>query len=178
MKLLSGIMTGLTGGLQLYSGVKRLFGNRNKRAERSMENARAAEQSWYKRNYYNDYLNSSMTRAAMKRVENTLSRNSRQNRAYANVTGATPEMSIARNEQGLNAMDNIYTNLSAQNSERRSAVDAQHMQNQNSLYNQQIKNLTYDDSGGDANLLGGLSLIERAIEGVNWGNEFNKQGNK
>lgn len=174
MKLLTGFMTGLTGGLQLYSGVKRLFSGRDRRAERIMANARAAEQAWYKRNYYNDYFNSSMARAAMKRVEDTLSRNSRQNRAYAAVTGATPEMSLARNEQGLNAMDNMVTNLAAQESNRRASVDAQHLQNQNSLYNQQLSNLTYDDSGGDSELLGGMSLIERAIEGVNWGNEFNK----
>ena len=43
MKLLSGIMTGLTGGLQLYSGVKRLFGEkeRQRQAERILANARA-----------------------------------------------------------------------------------------------------------------------------------------
>ena len=180
MKLLSGIMTGLTGGLQLYSGVKRLFGERERKreAERILANARANEQAWYKRNYYNDYFNSSMARAAMKRVEDTLSRNSRQNRAYAAVTGATPEFSLARNEQGLNALDNVATNIASQESEKRASVDAQHLQNQSSLYNQELRNVMYDDSGGDAELLGGVSLIERAIEGVNWGNEFNKLANK
>lgn len=180
MKLLSGIMTGLTGGLQLYSGVKRLFGEkeRKREAERILANARANEQAWYKRNYYNDYFNSSMARAAMKRVEDTLSRNSRQNRAYAAVTGAAPEFSLARNEQGLNALDNVATNIASQESEKRASVDAQHLQNQSSLYNQELRNVMYDDSGGDAELLGGVSLIERAIEGVNWGNEFNKLANK
>lgn len=174
MKLLSGILTGLTGGLQLYSGVKRLFGGRDRRADRIMANARAAEQAWYKRNYYNDYFNSSMARAAMKRVEDTLSKNSRQNRAYAAVTGATPETTLAQNEQGLNTMESMMTNLAAQESDRRSSVDAQHLQNQSSLYEQELKNLTYDDTGIDPNLKGGLSLIDKAIEGVNWGNEFKK----
>ena len=173
MKLLSGILTGLTGGLQLYSGVKRLFGGRDRRADRIMANARAAEQAWYKRNYYNDYFNSSMARAAMKRVEDTL-KNSRQNRAYAAVTGATPETTLAQNEQGLNTAESMMTNLAAQESGRRSSVDAQHLQNQSSLYNQELKNLEYDDTGGDPDLIGGLSLIHKAIEGVNWGNEFKK----
>jgi hypothetical protein len=174
MKLLSGILTGLTGGLQLYSGVKRLFGGRDRRADRIMANARAAEQAWYKRNYYNDYFNSSMARAAMKRVEDTLSKNSRQNRAYAAVTGATPETTLAQNEQGLNTAESMMTNLAAQESGRRSSVDAQHLQNQSSLYNQELKNLEYDDTGDDPDLIGGLSLIHKAIEGVNWGNEFKK----
>mgnify|MGYP003294515406 CR=1 FL=1 len=178
MKLLSGIMTGLTGGLQLYSGVKRLFGGKDRRAERILANARANEQAWYKRNYYNDYFNSSMARAAMKRVEDTLSRNSKQNRAYAAVTGATPELSLARNEQGLNAVDNMFTNIASQEDSRRASVDAQHLQNQNSLYNQELRNLEYEDSRTDAELMGGISLIEQAIEGVNWGNEFNKINRK
>lgn len=180
MKLLSGIMTGLTGGLQLYSGVKRLFGERERQrqAERILANARANEQAWYKRNYYNDYFNSSMARAAMKRVEETLSRNSRQNRAYAAVTGATPEISLARNEQGLDALGNVVTNIAAQEDSRRASVDAQHLQNQSSLYNQELQNLMYNDSGADEELLGGVSLIEQAIEGVNWGNEFNKIAKK
>ena len=175
MELLSGIMSGLAGGLQLYSGVKRLFDGRERRAERIMENARAAEQAWYKRNYYNDYFNSSMARAALKRVEETLSKNNAQNRAYAAVTGATPELSLSQSEQRLNAVDNMLTNLAAQESNRRATVDAQHMQNQTAQYNQQLNNLAHDYSGGDANLLGGLSLIERAIEGVNWGKEFGKK---
>lgn len=178
MKLLSGIMTGLSGGLQLYSGVKRLFGENRRRAERVMADARAAEQAWYRRNYYNDYFNSSMARAAMKRVEDTLSRNSRNNRAYAAVMGATPEISLARNEQNLNAVDNMVTNMAAQEDERRATVDAQHMQNQNSMYNQQLNNLTYNDTGADPDLIGGLSLVERAIEGVNWGDEFGKLKDK
>ena len=66
------------------------------------------------------------------------------------------------------------TNLAAQESGRRSSVDAQHLQNQSSLYNQELKNLEYDDTGGDPDLIGGLSLIHKAIEGVNWGNEFKK----
>ena len=66
------------------------------------------------------------------------------------------------------------TNLAAQESDRRSSVDAQHLQNQSSLYEQELKNLTYDDTGVDPNLKGGLSLIDKAIEGVNWGNEFKK----
>lgn len=178
MKLLSGIMTGLTGGLQLYSGVKRLFGGKDRRAERILANARANEQAWYKRNYYNDYFNSSMARAAMKRVEDTLSKNSRQNRAYAAVTGATPELTLAQNEQGLNAVDNIFTDIAAKESVRRDSVDAQHLQNQSSLYNQELHNLANEnDSLVDPELLGGVSLIERAIEGVNWGNEFNKLAN-
>lgn len=171
MALVNSILTGLAGGLQLYSGVKNLFSDNYGRARKSLEKSRAAENAWYRRNYYNDYLNSSMARAAMKRVEDTLSRNSRQNRAYAAVMGVTPEVSLARNEQNLQVVDNMMTNLASQESARRASVDAQHLQNVNSLNGQQMSLDMNNRSSVDPELIGGLSLIERAIDGVNWGKE-------
>ena len=147
MGVLTGIMTGLTGGLQLYSGVKGLFSDKQKEARRALANARAAEQAWFRRNYYGDYLNNSIARAAIKRVENTLSRNSRQN------------------------MDNMMTNLAAQESTRREAVDAQHLQNMNNLSNRQASLDMNRNTGLDPEIIGGLSLIEKAIAGANWGRE-------
>ncbi|MBQ5662830.1 MAG: hypothetical protein IIV19_00175, partial [Bacteroidaceae bacterium] len=64
--------------------------------------------------------------------------------------------------------------IASQQSDRRATVDAQHLKNQSELYNQELRNLMYDDGGVDKDLLGGVSLIERAIEGVNWGNELKK----
>lgn len=171
MALVNSIFAGLTGGLQLYSGVKSLFSDRYGQAKRVLDNSRAAEDAWYRRNYYNDYLNSSMARAAMKRVEDTMSRNSRQNKAYAAVMGVTPEISLAQNGQNLQMMDNVMTNLASRESERRASVDAQHLQNVNSLNSQQMSLELNNDTSIDPELIGGLSLIERAISGANWGKE-------
>ena len=175
MGLLTGIMTGLVGGLQLYSGVKGLFSDKQAGARRALANTRAAEQAWFNRNYYNDYLNNSIARAAMKRVENTLSRNSRQNRAYAAVSGATPEMLLAANGQGLSAMDNLVTNLAAQNDSRRASLDADHLKNVSNFENQQAALDAYRKPNLDPELIGGMSLIEDALAGVNWGKENDKK---
>lgn len=175
MGVLTGIMTGLVGGLQLYSGVKGLFSDKQAGARRALANTRAAEQAWFNRNYYNDYLNNSIARAAMKRVENTLSRNSRQNRAYAAVSGATPEMLLAANGQGLSAMDNLVTNLAAQNDSRRASLDADHLKNVSNFENQQAALDAYRKPNIDPELVGGMSLIEDALAGVNWGKENDKK---
>ena len=175
MGLLTGIMSGLVGGLQLYSGVKGLFSDKQAGERRALANMRAAEQAWYNRNYYNDYLNNSIARAAMKRVENTLSRNSRQNRAYAAVSGATPETMLAANGQGLSAMDNLVTNLAAQEDARRASVDAGHLQNVNNFQNRQAALDAYRKPDIDPELIGGMSLIEDALAGVTWGKENDKK---
>ena len=170
MAVLSGVLTGISGGLQLYSGLKSLFGDDNEKAKSALSKARAAEQAWYKRNYYNDYLNGSMTQSVMKRVRDTLSKNSRQNRAASAVMGTTPEVVLANNSQNLRTMENMLTNLASYEEQRRASVDAQHLQNLYSLNNQQLA-LEMDEKDNH-NLLNGVSLLNKAIDGVNWGKEL------
>lgn len=169
MEPISALLTGIAGGLKLYSGVKGMFGDNS--AKRLLDKSRASEEAWYKRNYYNDYLNNSMSRAAIKRVEDTLSRNSRQNRAYAAINGVTPEYTLAANGQGLTSMENVLNNLAARESERRMSVDAQHQQNVNNLNSQQLTWQNNIARQADSDLMGGLSLIASAVDGVNWGKE-------
>lgn len=96
------ILSGLNGALGLYSGVKGLFGAADARDKQKalLKRAAAVEDSWYRRNYFGDFLNNSSARAAIKRVEKTLSRQNKQNRAYAAINGTTPEYSIARTARG------------------------------------------------------------------------------
>lgn len=174
MAVLDGLLSGLTGGYQLYSGVKGLFGSKDSRADKLLSKARASEDAWYRRNYYSDYLNSSMARSAMKRVEDTLSRNSRQNRAYAAVVGTTPEYLLAQNGQGLRSMDNLMTELASQEDARRYSVDAQHQQNQENLRNMQLGLMQYQRNRADSDIDNGLSLIKDAVKAAEWGKEIDK----
>lgn len=170
MEPISAVLSGITGGLKLFSGIKGLFDGDDD-ARRMYENARAAEQAWYKRNYYNDYLNSSMARAAIKRVEDTLSKKARQGRAYAAIGGATPEYSLAASAEGLRSMDGVLTNLAASESERRNGVDEQHLSNMNSINSNEMSWNRGVRKQADADLIGGLSLIADAVKGVKWGKE-------
>lgn len=170
MEPISAVLTGITGGLKLFSGIKGLFGGDDD-AQRYIDNARAAEQAWYRRNYYNDYLNSSMARAAIKRVEETLSKNARRNRAYAAIGGATPEYSLAASAEGLRSMDGLMTNLAAAESDRRRNADLQHLNNLNSIGNSEMSLRNTSRQQTDADLLGGLSLIADAVKGAKWGVE-------
>ena len=156
--------------IEIVFGIKGLFDGDDD-ARRMYENARAAEQAWYKRNYYNDYLNSSMARAAIKRVEETLSKKARQSRAYAAIGGATPEYSLASSAEGLRSMDGLVTNLAARESERREGVDAQHLSNLNSINSNEMSWNRGVRKQADTDLMNGLSLIADAVKGVKWGKE-------
>lgn len=170
------LMTGLNGALGLYSSVKGLFDSADaaSRQRKLHKIAKAEEDGWYKRNYYGNFLDNTASRAAVKRVENTLRRQNRQNRAYSAINGATPELAIARNEQGLRSMENVFTNLAANEDDRRMRVDAIHRQNRQALLEGDLK-MASDKEKAAAGLAGnGLNLLQNAILGVEWGREKRK----
>lgn len=170
------LMTGLNGALGLYSSVKGLFDSADaaSRQRKLHKIAKAEEDGWYKRNYYGNFLDNTASRAAVKRVENTLRRQNRQNRAYSAINGATPELAIARNEQGLRSMENVFTNLAANEDDRRMRIDAIHRQNRQALLEGDLK-IASDKERAAAGLAGnGLNLLQNAILGVEWGREKRK----
>lgn len=166
-------ITGLNGALGLYSGVKGLFDSADaaSRQKKLQKIAKAEEDGWYKRNYYGNFLDNTASRAAVKRVEDTLRRQNQQNRAYSAINGATPELAVARNEQGLRSMENVFTNLAANEDERKMRVDAIHRQNRQALLKGDL-DMAADKEKTAANLAAnGLNLLQNAILGVKWGRE-------
>ena len=170
------LLTGLNGVLGLYSSVRGLFDSASAAARQKKLHkiAKTEEDGWYKRNFYGNFLDNTASRAAVKRVESTLRRQNEQNRAYSVINGATPELSIARNEQGLRSAENLLTNLAANEDNRRMRVDALHRQNRQSLLNSEM-NLAANEEKVAANLAAnGLNHLQNAILGVEWGKEKRK----
>lgn len=168
-----------TGAMGLFSGVKGLFDSAKAARKRRalMREGKAAEAAWYRRNYYGDFMNDSATRAVMKRVENTLHRNNRQNRAYAKINGATPELAVARGQQSMQSMENVMGALASQQSAERKRIEAQHLQNMNSFRNAEIAELSRDEQSAANAAVGGFNLLNSALMGVNWGKESNDNEN-
>ena len=107
----------------------------------------------------------------MKRVENSLRQNNRQNRAHSVIMGATPEYSVAANEQGLRSMENMMTNMAAQESDRKSQVEAVHRQNKNAFLNNELSKLANDERMATAAASNGYNIFQNALLGALWGKE-------
>ena len=169
------ILTGLNGALGLYSGLKGVLDKNaaSKKARDLRNNAKAEEAGWYKRNYYESFIDNTAAKAAMKRVENTLRRQNAQNRARTAITGATPEYSLALGEQGLRSMENVVTNLAAMDSDRKSQIDAAHRQNRAAMLGNELNTLAMDERMAESAVGSGLNLFQNAMLGVEWGRERN-----
>lgn len=171
--ILSKIIGGASAAMGLVSGVKGMFDSQRaaRKQRRLLNDAKASESAWYKRNYYGDYLNSSTARAAIKRVEKTLRSQNKQNRGYAAVNGVTPELELARNRQAQEVFGNVVTGLAAQDTANKSRVDSMHRQNMAALRNNQLADLKMQEQAGAQAAEQGFELLNNALLGVNWGKE-------
>lgn len=167
------IFSGVNGALGLYSGLKGVLDKNaaSKKARQLRDNAKAEEAGWYRRNYYESFMDNTAAKAAMKRVENSLRQNNRQNRAHSVIMGATPEYSVAANEQGLRSMENMMTNMAAQESDRKSQVEAVHRQNKNAFLNNELSKLANDERMATAAASNGYNIFQNALLGALWGKE-------
>ena len=173
---LSMFLSGMNGALGLYYGVKGALDAKkaSEDAKQLRKKAQAEESSWYKRNYYGNFLDSTAASAAMKRVENTLRRQNSQNRARTAITGATPEYSLALGEQGLRSMENVVTKLAAMDSDRKNQIDAAHRQNRAALLGNELNTLAMDERMAKSAFSNGLNLFQNAMLGAEWGKERKK----
>ena len=167
------IFSALNGALGLYSGIKGMLDSSKAKREQNklIKKAYAEEDGWYRRNYFGDYMNSTATRAAIKRVEDTLRRKSVQERAHTRIVGGTPEYTLARNAQGLRLVEGVMTNLAGMEGERKRAVDAQHRQNRNALLNSRATYLANERNMSERLAGNGLNLLQNALMGLEWGKE-------
>ena len=167
------IFTALNGAMGLYSKIQGMIDSSNARSEqeRLARNAQIEENNWYRHNYYGNYLDSVAARAAIKRVEDFMRRQSDQSRARAAITGETPEYSHAMNENLLQQAGNILTDMAASEGQRRANIDEAHNRNRMSLLDKQNQ-LLYNQTGKSASMVeNGMNLFKNALLGVNWGKE-------
>lgn len=167
------IMTGINGALGLYSTVKGLMDSAESKKKQSKlrQAAQNEENAWYRRNYYSNFMDDSASKAAIKRVENTMRRNNAQERARGVITGSTPEMALARNEQGLRSMENVVNNLAANNGAQKKNIDMAHKQNNIALMNAEQQRLSLDERMAKSAASNGYNLMQNALLGAKWGKE-------
>lgn len=132
---------------------------------REMARQRAANEAWYTRNYYQDYLNTVEAQNALKRYRNAWAEQTQQARARQAVTGGTPEQAQAVAEAGGEAMGNVMGTLAAQGQQNRQAIDAQKLAMDTNLSQQQAAIAEAEQQAG-ANLINsGIAVATSALQG-------------
>lgn len=133
---------------------------------RELARQRAANEAWYNRNYYQDYLNTVEAQNALKRYRNAWAEQTQQARARQAVTGGTPEQAQAVAEAGGEAMGNVMGTLAAQGQQNKQAIDAQKLAMDTNLSQQQAA-IAEAEQQASANLINnGIAVATSALQGL------------
>lgn len=145
-------------GLGVASAVKGALDARKAAREKkeAISRQKSKNEAWYKRNYYEDYLNSVAANNAIKRVRDSWSEANREARARQAVAGGTPEQAAAVAEAGGEAMANTVGTLAAQGEANKRAVDAQKQAMDANIAAQ-------EGAIADAQQQAGMNLVENGI---------------
>lgn len=161
-----GAIVGAVGGLAsgIFGAAQQRKAAREQR--RQLARQRAANDAWYKRNYYQDHLNTVEAQNALKRYRNAWAEQAQQARARQAVTGGTPEQAQAVAEAGGEAMGNVMGTLAAQGQQNRQAIDAQKLAMDTNLSQQQMA-IAEQEQQASANLINnGIAVATSALQGL------------
>lgn len=109
-----------------------------RKQEQELAKQRAANEAWYNRSYYQDYMNTVEAQNAVKRYRDAWAEQAQQARARQAITGGTPEQAQAVAEAGGEAMGDMMGNLAAQGQQNRQAIDAQKLAVDTNVSQQQM----------------------------------------
>lgn len=150
-----GLASGLFGGSKAAKAAKK--------QEQLINDQEAKNDAWYNRNYYQNYLDSSESRAAIKRVEDTMRKRNQEAQATAAVTGGTAESVLAQQENDQKLMSDTVGNLAARGDAKKEHVDAVNLQNQQNIANARMGQYQANEAGGSQLMGNGLGLIGSAL---------------
>lgn len=154
----------LASGAGLFSGWKSAK-DAKKEQEKLQREQRARNEAWYARNYFQDYLNSTDAQNALRRAKEARDEHSRQLRARAAISGATPEQVERAEQAGAEVVGNTIANLAAQGSAIKREVDRQKQAMDADLNAQEQAMVAQEQAAGEnlmansANLLGSSLMM-------------------
>jgi hypothetical protein len=160
-----GTIIGAIGGIA--SGIYGASQARDAAEEQRRELARqkAANEAWYNRNYYQDYMNTVEAQNALKRYRKAWEDQVNQARARQAVTGGTPEQAQAVAEAGGEAMGNMMGTLAAKGQQNKQAIDTQKLAMDINLSNQQAALAEANQQAGMNLAMNGMNVAATALSG-------------
>lgn len=165
------ILSAIGAGVGLANGIYGMFKSADAAKEQKnlLKQQEAKNNAWYERNYYENYLDSTGSKAAIKRVEDTMRRRNQEAQATAAVTGGTQEGVLAQQANDQQLMSDTVAGLAARGDEKKAQVDAVNNQNQQNVMSQKVAQSAANESGASQVGANSMGLIGQALQGVNWG---------
>lgn len=95
-------------------------------------------EAWYNQNYYSDYTQRSDVQALMKNLRDNMKRQNQQAQSTAAITGATPEMTTAVQENTNKVISDTYSRIGAMGQAYKDSIVDQYLKQKNQLAGTQM----------------------------------------
>lgn len=123
-----------------------------KKQQKLIGEQKQANKAWYNRNYNQDYTQRSDVQALLKKTRDYANERYKRAEASAAVTGATDESVAMEKAQANDTVSDTMTNIASQASQFKQNVDAQKLQMDNQLTQQQM-GMAQQQAQSGANLI-------------------------
>lgn len=135
-----------------------------KEEQKANSQLKAAQQAWYDRNYYQDYLNTVEAQNAVKRYKDAWGERLSEERARQVISGGTPAQLAAVQEAGAEGMANLMGDLAATGEQRKQAVDAQKLAMDNNMSEREVALARAKQEAGANLMQNGAKLVTSSLQ--------------
>jgi hypothetical protein len=139
----------------------------NKQRQANLDKEKASSNAFFDREYYTDELDRTENQSAMRSLTDKLKEQTKRTQATNAITGATPEVALAQQNNANKAYADVANRLAGMASQRRSVLASQRNADRRSLYGMQdqidyAKGQNWANLGANAANLGGTALMADA----------------
>lgn len=151
-------------GGPLITGTKGFLDARKakKEQEKLRKQAKAANEAWYARNYYQDQLNTIEGQSALKKVREATDERLKEARAREIISGGTGSEVASVHEAGAQALANTASNLAEQGGAIKRSVDAQKLSLDADVREQEMAVQKAKQASGEAAVANAANAIKEA----------------
>lgn len=139
----------------------------NRTRQNNLDKEKAESRAFFDREYYTNELDRTENQSAMRSLTDRLKEQTKRSQATNAITGATPEVALAQQNNANKAYADVANRLAGMASQRRSMIASQRNADRRSLYGmqdgiEQAKAQNWANLGSNAANLGGTALMADA----------------
>lgn len=143
----------------------------NRERQKNLENEKAESKAFFDKEYYTSELDRTENQSALRTLTDRLKEQTQRARATNAVTGATPEVALAQQNNANKAYADVANRLAGMASQRKSIIAGQRNADRRSLYGMQDsidqgKQASWANLGSNAANLGASALMADAYSNV------------
>lgn len=130
---IAGLAMSLAGGVGSLIGSAKL----NKQRQANLDNEKAESNAWFNKQYYTDELSRSENQSMLRTLTERLKDTNKQNQATAAITGATPDMVLAQQNNSNKAYADVVNRMAGLASQRKDIISRNWRADKRALYGMQ-----------------------------------------